>query len=657
MFHLVLLIHAHQPLGNFDHVIEDAYQLSYLPFVKLLEQHPGIGISLHYSGSLLEWIERHHPEYFALLRRLIVAGQVEMIGGGYYEPILAAIPDVDRRAQIEKLSGYLATQFGARPHGMWLAERIWEPRLPETLAAAGIDFTLTDDSHFLSAGLDPSELHGDYLTESNGSAVRVLPGLKSLRYLIPFGMVGETIDFCRRSAEAHPGGMAAMGDDLEKFGVWPETHLHVYTNQWLERFFSAVEAESSWLRAVRASEFLDSHAPMGRIYLPTASYPEMMEWALPSKAGEVFERVRHRVDDLPEKDEIGRFLHGGLWHNFFRKYSEANLLHKRMLFAGRRCTSRDDLLAGQSNDAYWHGVFGGLYAPHLRHAVYSSLIKSDRNRGGEGVITTDFDLDGRPELVLETPSLLAVLDPGDGATVTEIDFKPGAVNVVNSLMRRPEGYHRKLAAHAKTGGGGAVSIHDRVKVKEEGLEQELIYDRYERSCFRALAFPLGRAHADFRRMDLAEDPNLAGGAFSFDRRTLVCEHGALRKTFSVHENALACALRLRGDQRCCFGVEMIFNLMAPEAHDRYFEAPGLHVPLRWAGELAAGESLWIKDEWLRVAIHIAVQPAAQWWIAPIHTVSLSEDGFEKVYQGSMILPWWETPGHFDGEVRVEVTTL
>ncbi len=664
MIHLVLLIHAHQPIGNFDQVIEEAYRLAYLPFLELLEQHPKIALSLHYSGILLEWIERRRPEYFDRLRRLVQQGQVELVGGGYYEPILTSIPDADKRAQLGKMVAYLETRFGARPRGIWLTERVWEPGLPGPLAEAGVEFTLTDDTHFLSAGLEPEQLYGDYLTESAGSAVRVIPGLKDLRYLIPFRDVRETVEYCRRAAAARPGGLVAMGDDLEKFGNWPETHQHCYVNGWLERFFTALEAESEWLRAVRASDYLENHPPLGRIYLPTASYHEMMEWALPLRAGQAYERARRRAQELPGGSEIARFLAGGQWNNFFHKYSEANLLHKRMLWVSRRLArlrekglpvsgTYEHLLAAQCNDAYWHGVFGGLYAPHLRHALYAHLLAADREADAlEGfsnhvparVSTADFDVDGQPEMVVESNSLFAVLDPGDGATLPEIDFKPAAVNVVNALMRRAEAYHSKLTSRAAAV-GAARSIHDRVRAKEEGLERELRYDRYERACFRAYVFSPRKTFEDFRALGLEENPAFAAGAYAADPATLECTRQdaglELHKKFRLDEDRLRCALRLAGaGGPTAVGLELVFNLMAPNAHDRYFQRPGFRESLRWAGELEPGEELWIRDEWLRVAIHVTAKPAARWWIAPIHTVSQSEEGFEKVYQGSAILPVW-----------------
>src|SRR5260370_40102510 len=91
-FHLVLLIHAHQPCGNFGHVLEKAYKDSYLPFIELLEKPPGVHMGLHYSGPLLTWIEEHRPESFTRLKALVSAGQVALVGGGFYGPYFVSLP-------------------------------------------------------------------------------------------------------------------------------------------------------------------------------------------------------------------------------------------------------------------------------------------------------------------------------------------------------------------------------------------------------------------------------------------------------------------------------------------------------------------------------------------------------------------------------------
>jgi len=87
---------------------------------------------------------------------------VELLGGGFYEPILALLPDWDKVGQIQALAHFLKSHWGVTPRGMWLAERIWEPQLPRVLREAGVEFVLLDDSHFALAGLDPETLGGYY---------------------------------------------------------------------------------------------------------------------------------------------------------------------------------------------------------------------------------------------------------------------------------------------------------------------------------------------------------------------------------------------------------------------------------------------------------------------------------------------------------------
>lgn len=685
-FHLALVIHAHQPVGNFESVLEEVYGLAYRPFAEEVGRHPGIKVAFHYSGILLEWLERRHPEYLEKLRELVERGQAEMVGGGFYEPILSAIPDRDRLAQLEKLSDWLERRFGRRPEGVWLTERVWDPTLARTLTQAGIRYTLTDDYHFLSAGLEEDQLFGYYLTEWQGSVVKVLPGLKKLRYLLPFRMEQETIEYLRGAAGRRPGGLATMGDDLEKFGAWPETHRHVYENRWLDRFLEVVEEAGEWLGMTLPGEYVARQEPLGRIYLPVASYQEMGEWVLPVEAGATYEDLLHRVQEMPEGEKLTRFVHGGMWHNFFHKYEEANHLHKRMMQVSRRYEDLDrvvppvgearrrfgegyeGLLRAQCNDAYWHGVFGGLYAPHLRTAVYEGLIEAERAAEAldprpRAVRREDFNVDGREEVLLGNDTLGVVVTPGDGGTVAEIDYRPLAFNVINSLRRRPEQYHGRLR-EAPQGGAEARSIHDRVLAKEEGLDRYLLYDRYGRQAFRAMLFAAARSLEDYRSGRLEESEELAGGAYrvvsagpdccKLEGRAPHCM-GEARAEMAVRGAGLEVEWTMRhaGLAELRGGLELVLNLLAPDAPDRYFLWAGGQERLKWSGEFT-GDGLAVVDEWLNLRVEVKVKPAATWWVYPIYTVSQSEGGFEKVYQGSAILPHWPVR---EGEVRASVAMV
>ncbi len=688
-FHVVLIIHAHQPCGNFQNVMEECYQNSYSAFLALIEKHPKIRVALHYSGPLLLWIEKNHPDYFEHLRELVASGQVELIGGGFYEPILISIPEADRREQILRLADYLEKHFGKRPTGAWLAERVWEPQLPSTLASAKVAYTLVDDLPFLAAGFDPQELYGPYIAEDCGKSVWVFPGLQELRYLIPFRRVEECIAFFREAARTHPGGSAAFGDDMEKFGVWPGTLKHCYTDGWLSDFFAALEDNSEWLKIVTPSECISSQVPLGRADLPSASYAEMMEWVLPTTTRLRFYGLQR---EFSGRRDVLAFLRGGGWRGFFRKYPESNLLHKKMLrvSAGiaaippRRSSpehtaqvqeARDQLLRSQGNDTYWHGVFGGLYAPHLRTEVWRNLVRAETmvdqlTPGGSlprGEFL-DYDADGNSELLFSAPEYQGLLKPSDGATLAAFDFRPCAATLINSMQRRPEAYHSRLReAAAASPGSGAVSIHDQVRVKEANLQQFLCYDRFPRHSFRLLLFDRSGDFAKYEKLELGEWAGPASGNFdirhtSANYADLVYEQAlpaefasdpgnpprlVITKHFLFGPAPQGCevscdvslALSAPLKAAICVGVESVINLLAPVETDRFFESSEGRQNLRYAGAFP-GPMVHMQDGWQQLRLTLHAPACDEFWIAPIDTVSESEGGYERVYQGSQILALW-----------------
>jgi 4-alpha-glucanotransferase len=688
-FNFVFIVHAHQPAGNFDHVFEECYQNCYRAFLSLVEKHPQIRLALHYSGSLLLWIEKNHPEYFDRLRKLVKSGQVELMGGGFYEPILVSIPKADRYEQIARLSDYIENHFGTRPTGAWLAERVWEPQLPSTLATANIGYTLVDDLPFLAAGFDPKELFGPYIAEDCGKSIWLFAGLKELRYLIPFRKVEESIAYFRDAAKLHPGGIAAFGDDMEKFGVWPGTHKHCYADGWLEDFFEVLEENAEWLKTITPAECVASHVPVGRADLPTASYAEMMEWVLPTST-----RLRYfeLQKEFSARPDVLQFLRGGGWRGFFRKYPESNLLHKKMLRVSacvaaippRRSSpghtaqvqeGRDHLLRGQGNDAYWHGVFGGLYAPHLRTEVWRNLVRAETlvdqlMPGGSHprVEYLDYDADGDSEFLFSAPEYQALLKPSDGATIASFDFRLSAATLINSVQRRPEAYHSRLreAALGMTGSGTAVSIHDQVRVKEANLEKFLIYDRFLRHSFRLLLFDPSRTFNDYENLSLNELSGPAGGSFEVHHSSanganlkfeqalpefaadpgnppgmVIAKHFLFGPAPNGCEVSCDVTVALSGLSTAPLrlGVESVINLLAPTEPDRFFETPNGPRNLRFAGALS-GPFLRMQDGWQRFRVTLHAPGSEEFWVAPIETVSESEGGFERVYQGSQILALW-----------------
>ena len=625
---LLLAFHNHQPVGNFRSVFETAFADCYRPFLEAIREHPSIRFAAHYSGPLLEYMREREPACWDILAELAGRGQVELLGGGFYEPILTTIPEADRLGQLEMMSDFLERHFGARPRGIWLTERVWEPSLPSTLAAAGIEYTLLDEEHFHYAGV--RDIHAYYVTEDQGRPLRIFPIDKTLRYLIPFQTL-EKFEAYWEGIRAQ-AGLAILGDDGEKFGLWPGTKRWVFDEGWLIRFLELLERDR--IRTATYAEILDERPAAGRVYLTPASYEEMMEWVLEPAAAAEFKALKARTPATAR-----RFLRGGFFRDFFLKYEESHHLHQRMLMVSREVgrtgseEARRELYKGECNDPLWHGVFGGLYLPHLREASYEHLLKAESLASPElGWTAADFDVDGRDEWLRRGGAFGLIVKPSAGGSIVEIDHYPLARNLGDVLSRRREAYHAAQEPHPP---GEGKSIHELAKE----LPPEARGMRYDRGPRRSAVdrfFAPGAEDleagewADAERGDFFDgdyDASLLGPVLRLTRKgTVRTERGAV--PVRVEKDITA-----SGDGRLTVDVRVL-NLAD--------EAVALVIAEEWnlyqfPEEMSVGEGT------VRLCggrIELEFKPVPVLRHRPIETLSQSEKGYDIIHQGFGFLPCW-----------------
>ena len=684
----VFVIHDHQPVGNFDDVIEQAYQDSYLPMLELLQRHPGIRIGLHTSGPLAEWLESHHPEYLDQLASLAAAKQIEIVGGGFYEPVLAMLPSRDRVGQIRRYTDWLERRLKTAVSGMWVAERVWDPSMTSDLAAAGINWTILDDFHFKAAGLADDQLDRPWLTEADGKTLTVFPVSELLRYVIPFAAPEATIEHLRFLADRRPGGIAVFGDDGEKFGVWPDTHRTCFEEGWLERFFSLLEANRDWITMSLPSEVVRDEPPAGPIWLPECSYREMTEWVLPPEKQMACIRARQAAKTDPSFATIEPFVRGGSWRNFRHRYPEANEMYARMLVVSNRLArleatgpadqaAFDEAVAatyrGQCNCAYWHGAFGGIYLPHLRNAIYKELIAAENaldraeQRPAQWVeaVSSDYDFDGRTEVRLSNEHVDLWFSPTNGGMLYEHDLRHQQHNLLATLDRRPEAYHEQVMA----GPGQARSIIDASQLatfKQEGLEKLVRYDVTRRKSLIDHFYDVGASAQAVAAGEAMERGDFATGRYEASIRrnpdrmqVLLTRHGNVwgiplkvskAVTLSAGSEMVEIGYKLEGlPASFCQHLAIEFNFagLPAQAAGRCFrnEAGEDLGHLGSRLDLKEASRLSLEDDWLDIKATLDCCVAsngglAGFWTFPIESVSQSEGGFESVHQSVVVMPHW-----------------
>jgi len=442
---------------------------------------------------------------------------------------------------------------------------------------------------------------------------------------------------------------------------------------------------------------------------------EMGEWALPPEASEAYTNLMNEVKTWQDGERIKRFLQGGFWRNFFAKYPEANWMHKRMLFVSEGVRSQESeeknlksqisnlkshLYKAQCNDAYWHGVFGGLYLPHLRRAVYENLIKAENllEERGKGQVARgkeetarssqftihekDFDADTFDEILVRTPKLNLFLSPHSGGSIVEMDYRPKAVNLSNTLSRWEEGYHHRVKVQGQKDAGGTKSIHDLTMSKEENLDKYMFFDRYRRASLidhflskeetlDAFRMSVYEELGDFIDKPYEKKESGARGQKPEDGMMIILSRdGKVQKQNVKIEKRLL----IKGNEievkylvanlgknafEAKFGIE--FNLILPccDGVDGFYDIPVKDKGFGSSGEIAGVRQISLVDQWTKMRLDFSFDKDTSMWRFPIETVSISEAGFERIFQGSCIIFFWDIAADrtFETGFKIKVESI
>ena len=645
---LVFGAHNHQPHGSRLQTLEESYQRAYKPLLSVLNRHAEVGAVLHFSGSLLSWIDESHAEFFMLLDEMVKRRQVELLGGGFYEPILPLIPMGDRLGQIESLTTYLRAHFGVRPRGCWIAEGIWEPTLPTSLANAGIEYTLLGEADFRAAGVREEMLFHPHITEDQGKTVLVFALSDTLASMVAEAEPEDAVKYLRSVATEEGDRVVCFIDDGERWGLDGEGQGALQKGGWIERLLLLLEENREWIATVSPGRFIRTAQVLERTYFPCTPRPR--SYVAPQKSRRA----------SPPRSGTGFFRQA------LQRHPEAAFMYARMLYThllvgqlrgdrSRKKAAKIELWKGQTNDAYWSGSRGGIHSGHLRKAVYSALIEAEKiARDAQGfspsIIGTDFDMDGGNEYLFRGSEINAYVH-ARGAAVFELDWLESSWNYLDSLSRvadpwleqpSPEdGYCRRCFLDHLFGKGTSLASFEAAKHNEIG---DFVTGRYE-----CVNLDRDRLEILFRRQ---------GGA-TIDKTTRPL---TVDKRYGFARSGLSVEYRITNptddDIELWFGPEMNLAL-GWEGQDRARlyalrrnrrEALGAG---RYEG--AAVEEVLVEDRQNAAELRVSASGAFDLWCLPVETPSGAEPE-EAAYQCTCLVPQWRftLPARAHWEQRVSI---
>lgn len=593
-----------QPVGATDREIEEVYQRSYKPFLRTLYAATKLPVTLHHTGHLLQWLEKRHSEYTDVLAEMAERKQVEMLGGGFYDPILSLIPRPDRIGQIESLTTLLRKRFGRRPRGAWITEHVWETGLASVLRASGIDYALLDDRHFSAAGLSGEDLQQPCITEDQGKTIIVFPVGHDLASVAQNGSPDDVIAFLSDRATTGSDSVCALVDSGERGGI----------SKWMARFVGLLQENGAWIHVCHPSQYLRDAVVRTRGYFP---------WG-------------------PREQALYQTL---------SRYPESNLMYAKMQYTHvlvnqirgdkyRKQAAREELWRGQCHTAYWSG---GIYRNGLRKNVYQALIEAEkktRERGifSPSVVTLDYDMDGLEEYLYQGQDLNAYIHQ-EGGMLFELDYLPKPWNYLDTLRRQKESYHT-----AKDAARG-YDLQMRKSYMDRFFDEKTTVKDFARSTKSDLGnlvsclYKRTAYRREGQRLVLQGD-----GAIRVGRRR---RNVSVEKCFFFKRGMIQVDYTLTnvgdGDLSCVFGPEFNFAFLSQEAdalrifarHGRgpraeISPAPGTHPRV---------SEVRMHDLANKMVVSLILSAPATVWCLSVETASDSS-GAPPDYQSTCVVPRW-----------------
>ena len=411
---LVLGSHAHVPYGADTCEFETMYADLLRPFISGLYKYPKIQAALHYSGVLLHWVERSHPELLMLIEDMVGRRQIEMLGGGFYEPMLPIIPLQDKIGQIELLTTYLRKQFGKRPQGCWVPAFAWEQGLVSPLAACGMGFTFLSDRQFALAGGNAGGYRAPCICEDQGKVITVFPVLQPLETAVGEKSVSPLL--------------AALLEDFNKRSP-EETEFIV----------------SIFPRKINAGKNESMDYAWNRLF-EDLSLCEHAETAVPGKLLKGLKGLPKLC--FPDSSDTAESMSS---RRFVIVHPEAGGIYSKMVFTNvlinqlrgdksRKLSAHEELWKAQGSALFCMTGRQGLHNHLLRNAAYSALLGAERitrekSKFVPSLVPFDFNMDGAEEWLFQDARINCYAQSAGGG-IFELDYLPKAWNYMDTCGGR-----------------------------------------------------------------------------------------------------------------------------------------------------------------------------------------------------------------------------
>lgn len=368
-----------------------------------------IRFSLFLPGCIADsWNRRNIAEVLEM-RKAIHEGKLEILGGGFYDPMLPLFPTDLQKLQLRKLSVLLEKVFRTEPVGYFNSSMAWEIAMTEVLAKQGFRYTLVSERSLQETLGLATRVTGWFTTEDRDSVMQLLPVAQDM-------------------SEAVLMDAPMLQAKLESLG----------------------DGENPWTLSlpVPVTDAVSIDAFFDRLQENLTNFPFVF-WTLSRLLEEPSGGKVNLMSDIGR--DVGLPDGSRSCRELLLRRPEADLMHKSLLIANSHAEAllgekelsivREKLLPVMAPEYYADLYEKGIRNPVVRWSGNRQIIAVEKEieklakLDGRRVEVSDFLRNGCRQILANNSDLQFLLEQCAGATLRSLVYKPSLVNLVSSSQQ------------------------------------------------------------------------------------------------------------------------------------------------------------------------------------------------------------------------------
>ena len=415
-------------------VLEKNFQTIYKPVLKYLYSHPSFPMSFAFSGPQIQFFKKRKNELITILRELTDRKQVEILGGGYNDPLLPLLNSADRNGQIDLLTSEIRATFGKRPRGMTLFQDCWDSSLVNNIHTCGIEYVIINSSIIPESKRSFLPIFMSDL----GKNVDIFPYYNDLlpdEQMLPDEFI-YNIEKAVLRVEKKDNHLQLDADRIIAISLTPEMVSKLNEAKWFEQLGKYIQANES-----------------GRVKLTTLNNYRTagIKIKLPSYIPIGISDEVSKITSISSTEKTNKYQVNVF--DFLNTFNESKKLYNRMMYLSllvnqcktdkmRKKTAREKLWQAQNGMTLLCTANEPQFNATYRQQAYKYLNEAEKMLRGDGkfeesVTCYDYDNDGIDEYVCRMEQYFAYISLA-GGSVPELDIIKDYCNYADNLKRKFE---------------------------------------------------------------------------------------------------------------------------------------------------------------------------------------------------------------------------